>query len=66
MFRQFGTQKVCVNGTHGLDKDGRILYTVLFIGEFGNGVPVSSAISKRKDTSFYSLYFSIIKEAWVP
>lgn len=61
LFIQFGHDKVCVDGTHGLNAYNFQLYTILIVDEYGNGYPVAFCFSNRSDTDTYRHYFQCIK-----
>jgi len=61
LFIKFGNDKVCVDGTHGLNGYSFQLYTIVVVDKFGNGYPVSFCFSNRSDTDTYKHYFQCIK-----
>uniref|UniRef100_A0A8D9BAW8 MULE transposase domain-containing protein n=2 Tax=Cacopsylla melanoneura TaxID=428564 RepID=A0A8D9BAW8_9HEMI len=62
MLKKLGGQKVCIDGTHGLNNYDFILHSILCVNEFGNGIPVAFMFSNRKDTSCFELFFKKVKE----
>ena len=39
MFLKFGNDKVCIDGTHGLNSYNFQLYSLVIVDEYGNGFP---------------------------
>lgn len=60
--KKFGHQKICIDGTHGLNNYKFELFTVLVVDDYGNGVPAAFCFSNKSDTDLYVLYFKYIKE----
>ncbi|CAG9817796.1 unnamed protein product [Phaedon cochleariae] len=58
----FGSEKICIDGTHGLNAYGFQLYTIMVVDDFGRGVPVSFCFSNRSDTKLFEVYFNCIKD----
>lgn len=63
MMLQFGTDKICIDGTHGTNEYNIQLYTIVAIDEFGNGCPVSYCLSNRADVTIFQIYFDCIRKA---
>lgn len=61
LFIKFGNDKVCIDGTHGLNGYSFQLYTIVVVDEYGNGYPVAFCFSNRSDTDTYKHYFQCIK-----
>jgi len=59
---KFGNDKICVNGTHGLNNYSFQLYTLLVVDEYGNGIPVAFCFSNKSDTATYTLFFKSVKK----
>ncbi|XP_025194303.1 uncharacterized protein LOC112593925 isoform X2 [Melanaphis sacchari] len=59
---KFGKDKVCLDGTHGLNGYNFQLYTVVVVDEYGNGYPVAFCFSNRSDTTVYRHFFQCIKK----
>lgn len=53
LFLKFGKYKVCIDGTHGLNRYHFQLYSIVVIDEFGNGYPVAFCFSNKSDTDLY-------------
>ena len=66
MLQQFGSKKICVDGTHGLNSYRYQLFTVLIIDEFSNGVPAGYCFTNRYDTGAMEIFFSIMKSRVTP
>uniref|UniRef100_A0A2S2NX01 ZSWIM1/3 RNaseH-like domain-containing protein n=1 Tax=Schizaphis graminum TaxID=13262 RepID=A0A2S2NX01_SCHGA len=49
MLVQFGNDKICIDGTHGLNSYNFQLYTIVVIDEYGNGYPVAFCFSNKSD-----------------
>jgi len=60
MLVKFGNDKICVDGTHGLNSYS--LYTLLDIDEYGNGLPVAFCFSNKSDTATYTLFFNSVRK----
>ncbi|XP_026465873.1 uncharacterized protein LOC113369306 [Ctenocephalides felis] len=60
---EFGTDKICVDGTHGTNGYGFQLHTLLVIDEFGSGIPVAFCFSNRQDELVFQIFFQKISEA---
>jgi len=58
---KFGNDKICIDGTHGLNGYNFQLYTIVVVDEFGNGYPVAFCFSNKSDTALYKHYFQCIK-----
>jgi len=61
MLVQFGNDKICIDGTHGLNSYNFQLYTIVVIDEYGNGYPVAFCFSNKSDTTTYKHFFQHIK-----
>jgi len=61
MFLKFGNDKVCIDGTHGLNSYNFQLYSLVIVDEYGNGFPVAFCFSNKSDTATYKHYFQCIK-----
>ncbi|KAE9523853.1 hypothetical protein AGLY_015741 [Aphis glycines] len=61
MFLKFGNDKVCIDGTHGLNSYNFQLYSLVIVDEYGNGFPVAFCFSNKCDTATYKHYFQCIK-----
>lgn len=58
----FGSDKICVHGTHGTNQYDIQLYTLVTVDEFGEGCPVAYCFSNRSDELIFTLYYRKIKE----
>lgn len=58
---EFGSQKICIDGTHGLNSYSFQLYTIMVVNSYGSGIPVAFCFSNRADTKLFRLYFDCIK-----
>ncbi|XP_022172436.1 uncharacterized protein LOC111035218 [Myzus persicae] len=63
MLKKFGCDKICVDGTHGLNSYNFQLYTLLVVDNYGNGFPVAFCFTNKSDTSTYKLFFECIQRA---
>lgn len=61
MLIHFGNDKLCIDGTHGLNAYSFQLYTIVVIDEYRNGYPVAFCFSNKSDTATYKHYFNCIK-----
>ena len=62
MFKQFASNGVCCDTTHGTNGYDFSLATILVADEFGKGFPVGWCISNHEDLSVMHLFFSLIRE----
>lgn len=58
---KFGCDKICIDGTHGLNGYNFQLYSLVVVDEFGNGYPVAFCFSNKSDAVLYRHYFQCIK-----
>ncbi|XP_065203989.1 uncharacterized protein LOC135834080 [Planococcus citri] len=63
MFVKYGHRCVCIDGTHGLNEYKFILYTIVVLDEFDNGIPVAFCFSNRGTLQLYTLFFEKVKES---
>lgn len=61
MLKSFGQNIVCVDSTHGLNGYDFELTSLLIVDDFGEGFPVASMFSNRKDTAIFEIIFEKIK-----
>ncbi|XP_050517553.1 uncharacterized protein LOC126892122 [Diabrotica virgifera virgifera] len=59
----FGQDKICIDGTHGLNQYGFQLYTVVIVDEYGSGVPAAFCFSNRSDETLFQHFFQCIKDS---
>lgn len=64
MLREFGSETVCVDSTHGTNVYDFKLITILVLGELGEGIPVAWMISNREDALALAPFFKKIREMW--
>lgn len=62
MLENYGSDCVCIDGTHGLNNYGFELYTLLVLDDIREGFPAALLISNRSDQEIMSIFFSIIKQ----
>ncbi|XP_026464645.1 uncharacterized protein LOC113367234 [Ctenocephalides felis] len=60
MLKKFGTDRVCIDGTHGTNGYGYLLQTLLVVDEFGSGIPVAFCFSNRQDEFMCKIFFEEI------
>ncbi|GFW48622.1 MULE domain-containing protein [Trichonephila clavipes] len=63
MIKKYGKDKICIDGTHGLNSYDFNLYSVLVVDEHKNGIPVAFCFSNRSTEEVFRIYFSAIKNA---
>lgn len=63
MLKQHGNDIICIDGTHGLNNYGFILYTLMVIDELRQGFPVAFMFSNLKSVHVYQIFFNSIKHA---
>lgn len=52
MLIHFGNDKLCIDGTHGLNSYNFQLYTIVVIDEYGNGYPVAFCFYNKSRHSY--------------
>lgn len=62
MLKQFGSEKICIDSTHGTNEYDLHLTTIVVVDEFGNGFPCAFCISRKKDTDTWKLFFDKLKD----
>lgn len=62
LLKKYGSDCICVDGTHGLNKYGFILTTLLVLDDMREGFPCAFLISNRYDTEVMRIFFQCIKE----
>ncbi|GFU10202.1 MULE domain-containing protein [Trichonephila clavipes] len=60
MIKKYGKDKICIDGTHGLNTADFNLYSVLVVDEHKNGIPVAFCFSNRSTEEVFRIYFSAI------
>ncbi|XP_049528185.1 uncharacterized protein LOC125947470 [Dermacentor silvarum] len=60
LFKKLGTDRVCIDGTHGTTGFDFQLVTVLVVDEFGTGFPVAYCITNRTDRKAMATFFASI------
>jgi len=63
LFLKFDNDKICIDGTHGLNAYNFQLYSLVVVDEYGNGYPVAFCFSNKSDTALFKHYFQCIKNA---
>ncbi|GFX52853.1 MULE domain-containing protein [Trichonephila clavipes] len=67
MIKKYGKDKICIDGTHGLNTHTHSydfnLYSVLVEDEHKYGIPVTFCFSNRSTEEVFRIYFSAIKNA---
>ncbi|XP_069695882.1 uncharacterized protein [Periplaneta americana] len=61
MIRKYGGDKICLDGTHGLNNYDFSLYSMLVIDKFKNGCPVAFCFSNRSSEQLFIVFFSAVK-----
>lgn len=61
MLRKFGNSVIAIDSTHGLNRYDFELTTIMVLDEFGEGFPVSSMFTNRKDVLIHNIFFECIK-----
>ncbi|XP_077501968.1 uncharacterized protein LOC144112993 [Amblyomma americanum] len=62
LLSKLGTEKLCIDSTHGTNKYKFQLTTLLTISEDGSGIPCAYVISKRVNMGTMVRFFEAIKE----
>lgn len=62
MLKKYGSDCVCLDGTHGLNSYDFELNTLLVLDELREGFPCAFLISNRSDTLALTLFFETIKD----
>lgn len=60
---KLASQKVCIDGTHGLNAYDFQLHSIVTVDEYHNGVPIAYMFSNRSDETVMTLYFNEVKKA---
>ncbi|XP_069582362.1 uncharacterized protein [Ranitomeya imitator] len=63
MFVEFGSDIICVDGTHGTNGYDFQLLTILTVDEYASGYPIAFCFTNRKDTIAYKRFFLAVKMA---
>lgn len=63
MFCTFGKNIVAIDSTHGLNNYDFELTTVMVLDDYGEGFPVCSMFTNRKDTYINQVFFEKIRDA---
>ncbi|GFY48595.1 MULE domain-containing protein [Trichonephila inaurata madagascariensis] len=61
MITKYGKDKICTDGTHGLNSYDFNLYSVLVVDEHKNGIPVAFCFPNRSSEDVFKIYLSAIK-----
>ena len=62
LFKEFGTNIICIDSTHKITGYDFILVTLLVVDEFGEGYPIAWCISNCEDEVVINKFYSSIKE----
>lgn len=62
MFSKFGSNVICIDGTHGLNRYDFELTTIMVIDEYGQGFPAAFMFSNKKDINIYEIFFKSIHQ----
>ena len=62
MLQRFGAKGVCIDSTHGTTGYDFSLTTLMVVDEFGSGFPVAWCLSNHEDTTFMTVFFSVVKK----
>lgn len=63
MYKNFASEKVCVDFTHGTNVyDFLLMSLIVVVDEFGEGIPVASLISNKTDIGILTCFFQKVKE----
>lgn len=63
MLLKFGEKSILIDGTHGTNEYGFLLFTLLVVDELNEGIPVSFCFSKKESTDILVTFFRVIAEA---
>lgn len=58
---KFGSNKICIDGTHGTNSYDIQLYTNMIVDKYGTGCPVAFCFSNREHETIFQLFFQQIK-----
>lgn len=61
LLKRLGTEKICIDSTHGTNLYDFQLTTLVVIDEFGSSFPCAYCISNKVDTIFMSSFFRALK-----
>lgn len=61
ILQKYGTDCICIDGTHGLNAYGFELITLLVLDDMRQGFPCAFLISNRSDSYVLSIFFDCIK-----
>lgn len=62
LLQKLGSEKLCIDSTHGTNIYKFFLTTLLTVTEDGSGMPCAYLISKRVDTETLVRFFEAIKK----
>ncbi|XP_072389603.1 uncharacterized protein [Diabrotica undecimpunctata] len=60
--KKFGSDCICVNGTHGVNSYQFELHTLLVLDDLRQGFPCCFCISNRSDETIMSLFYDCVKK----
>lgn len=61
MLQKFGSNTICIDGTHGLNAYNFMLYSLLILDENNEGMPVAFCFSNRGTQGTYEQFFLAVK-----
>lgn len=61
MLNEYGSDIICIDGTHGLNNYNFNLYTLMVIDDLRQGYPVAFMFSNKKDFGVYQHFFTVVK-----
>lgn len=61
MLRKFGSKKICVDTTHGVNEYDINLTSIVVVDDFGNGFPCIFCFSSKKDTTTWITLFEKVR-----
>lgn len=62
VLRKYGSDTICVDGTHGLNQYDFELHTLLVLDDMREGFPCAFCISNRSDEEVMSIFFKYVRE----
>ena len=60
--KAFGNNVICLDATHGTNLYDFLLFTVMVVDDFGEGIPVGWAITTREDTAMLTYFLKALRE----
>lgn len=62
MLQKFGSKVVCLDATHGTNRQNFLLITLLVVDDRGMGYPVAWLLTKSEDAENMRPFFRALKE----